>query len=380
MTSRIERSTAGSPVARAETSTLSGPLLMVDDGMLGGVRRVSDYLIDEWAQHGDGPTVERIVLRGTGTLRSSLPTYVRGLAGFAARMVLRRPAVVHLNVTQRGSTWRAWPVVALARLGRVPVLLALHSSEYRTFTGGLPRPPLAAVRWMFGSADLVAVLGEGWADYARTELRVRSDRLVVLPNAVPGPAAVRVRDQSESHVPHLLFLGRVGHRKGIADLLAALAEPASMALPWQLTVAGDGDVEEYERRARDLGLAGRVRFTGWLGPDQVAMELEDADVFVLPSHAEGLPLAVLEAMAYGLAVVTTPVGAIPEVIEDGETGLLAPPGDSDALGSALRRVLASSELRESLARSARAQWERDHDIVEGARRVLALYQRISSGA
>lgn len=377
MTSHIEdaRTTTSDP---RQATAPGAPLLMVDDGMLGGVRRVSDYLIDEWSHWPDGPRVERILLRGTGSLRSSVPTYVRGLIQFATRMVVRRPAAVHLNVTQRGSTWRAWPVVALARLGRVPVLLALHSSEYRTFTGGLPRPALAAVRWMFNSVGVVAVLGEGWADYARTELRVRPDRLVVLPNAVPGPAHVRVRGQSESDAPRMLFLGRVGHRKGIADLLEALAQPDSRALPWQLTVAGDGDVEEYERKARDLGLADRVRFTGWLGPDQVAAELNEADIFVLPSHAEGLPLAVLEAMAYGLAVVTTPVGAIPEVIEDGETGLLAPPGDPDALSAALRRVLSSPELRETLARRARTQWERDHDIVQGARRVTTLYQRISS--
>src|SRR5690606_242636 len=102
---------------------------------------------------------------------------------------------------------------------------------------------------------------------------VRPDGLVVLPNAVPGPAAWQPReedDASQTRTPRLLFLGRVGHRKGIADLLEALAQPESLALPWQLTVAGDGDVQQYERRAQDLGIADRVRFTGWLGPDQVA--------------------------------------------------------------------------------------------------------------
>lgn len=356
---------------------LHGPVLMVDDGMRGGVRRVSEYLMAEWARQPDAPAVERIPLRGEGSLRSSVPVYLGGLARFAWRLVARRPAVVHLNITQRGSTWRALPVVALARLGRLPVLLALHSSEYRSFTGGLPAPLLGVVRWMFGSAGVVTVLGEGWADYARDDLRVRPERLHVVPNAVPGPARLEPREPGP---PRLLFLGQVGRRKGVADLLDALATPEVAALEWSATVAGNGEVLEYRERARELGLAGRVRLTGWLGPDDVAWELQRADVFVLPSHAEGLPLAVLEAMAYGLAIVTTPVGAIPEVIEDGETGLLVPPGDPEVLAVALRLVLGSDVLRDALATAARSQWERDHDITQGARNVLRLYEQLAMSA
>ena len=97
------------PAAVAEDATtgLHASVLMVDDGMRGGVRRVSEYLIEEWRSSEGGPSVERIPLRGEGALRASLPIYLRGLAQIAARMVVRRPAVIHLNVTQRGSTWRS---------------------------------------------------------------------------------------------------------------------------------------------------------------------------------------------------------------------------------------------------------------------------------
>lgn len=362
-------------MSAGRTGGLRAPLLMVDDGMRGGVRRVSEYLMEEWARWDDGPTVERIPLRGEGSILAAGPIYAWGLARFAARLVARRPAAVHLNITQRGSTWRALPVVALARAGRVPVFLALHSSEYRTFTAGLSPRLLGVVRWMFNAVDAVAVLGEGWADYAREELHVRPERLFVVPNAVPGPCEIAPREPGPTR---LLFLGNVGRRKGIGDLLPALARPEVAALPWELTVAGDGEVDAYRERARELGLADRVRFTGWLGPDGVAQELSRADVFVLPSHAEGLPLAVLEAMAYRLAIVTTPVGAIPEVIEDGETGLLVPPGDSASLAAALQRLLASDGLRDDLARRARERWEQRHDITAGARRMLGLYEGIAS--
>lgn len=353
---------------------LRGPVLMVDDGMRGGVRRVSEYLRDEWARSGDVPAVEHIALRGEGSLRASGPIYLGGLSRLSTRLAVRRPSVIHLNLTQRGSTWRALPVMSLARAGRVPVFLALHSSEYRTFTAGLSPRRLEAVRWLFRSADAVAVLGDGWADYALDELRVPEDRLHVVPNAVPGPELLRTREPGP---PRLLFLGQVGRRKGTSDLLEALARPEVLAHPWRLTVAGDGEVEAHARQAEALGLGDRVDFTGWLGPDDVARELHAADVFVLPSHAEGLPLAVLEAMAHGLAVVTTPVGAIPEVIDHGDTGLLVPPGDPAALASELTRLLASEEERIALAERARARWVRDHDVRHGARRIVDLYERIA---
>ncbi|MGE3962232.1 MAG: glycosyltransferase family 4 protein [Dehalococcoidia bacterium] len=366
-----------SSVPLGETSAragLRGPLLMVDDGMRGGVRRVSEYLMAEWAQSPGAPEVDRIALRGEGSLRASVPTYVLGLARFALRLAYRRPAAVHVNLTQRGSTWRALPVLAMARLGRLPVLLALHSSEYRAFTGALSPRALEVVRWAFRSADAVAVLGAGWAAYAREALRVPEERLWVVPNAVPGPERVHPRAPGP---PRLLFLGQVGRRKGTGELLAALARPEVAGLPWRLIVAGDGDVEAYTRQARELGIADRVEFTGWIGPDGVDARLHEADVFVLPSHAEGLPLAVLEAMAYGLAIVTTPVGAIPEVIDDGVTGVLVPPGDSAALGTALARLLADEDARSALAAGARSRWERDHDLRHGARRMLDLYARIA---
>lgn len=369
--------------ARAVSPGRRDYALVVDDGTPGGIRRAVEYLTGEWARmearmEDGAPRVERLELRGEGSLLASGPLYVGALARLGGRLLARRPQVVHLNVTKRGSTYRALPVVALCRLARVPVILHLHSGAYHDFVGGLPGPLLALVRWMFGTVASVVVLGEGWATFARNELHVRPERLEVIPNAVPGPEVLPPgRDPGPVR---LLFLGKVGAGKGAGDLLEALADPQLVKQPWQAVFAGNGDVDTYRAQAERLGLGARVTFTGWLDADAVQRELRSADVLVLPSHSEGLPLSVLEGLAHGLAVVATPVGAIPEVIADGETGLLVPPGDPRSLASALCRVVSDDALRVRLQARGRERWERHHDLRAYARRMASLFERVAASA
>ena len=350
-------------------------VLIVEDGVPGGIQRAVEYLVDEWGDSPDAPTIKRIELRGAGNLRSSVPVFVGALLRIARQMVANRPRLIHLNVTQRGSSARSLAVVVLARVGRVPVLLHLHSSEYESFIGGLPRPALWTMRWMFRSADRVVVLGDAWADFVHRELRVDRGRLLVLRNAVPGPACLK-SDRAPGSL-RLLFLGQLGSRKGVANLLEALAQPEVAALGWEATLAGDGDVERFHKQAQQLGIADRVRLTGWIDRPEVERLLETSDILVLPSYAEGLPLSLLEGLAHGLAAIATPVGAVGEVIRNEATGLLVPPGDVAALAAALHRLITNDELRGQLAANGRAVWEREHSVPVYARRMAALYEEIA---
>ena len=164
-----------------------------------------------------------------------------------------------------------------------------------------------------------------------------------------------------------MFLGYLSARKGVPELLEALASPAMAALPWRATLAGGGPVDEFRARADALGLAGRVAFPGWIDQSAASALCADADILVLPSHAEGLAMSVLEGLAHGLAVVTTPVGAHAEVIEPERSGLLMPPGDVAALAAALARVIGDPELRERLRAGARQRFLDRFDV-----RVLCL--------
>ena len=178
---------------------------------------------------------------------------------------------------------------------------------------------------------------------------------------------------------HLVFLGYLSARKGVPELLEALASPALAALPWRATLAGGGPVDEFRARAAALGLADRVAFPGWIDQPAASALCAAADILVLPSHAEGLAMSVLEGLAHGLAVVATPVGAHAEVIEPEQSGLLAPPGDVAALGAALARVIGDPALRERLRAGARQRFLDRYDVRSYAVRLARLHVGLLGG-
>jgi len=145
-------------------------------------------------------------------------------------------------------------------------------------------------------------------------------------------------------------------------------------LSWRAVLGGDGDVEETRDLVRELGLADKVDVPGWVGPAQVDEILRKADIFVLPSFAENLPMSIIEAFAYGVPVISTPVGSVPEMVEDGRTGLLVSPGDSVGLGDALQRLLSDADLRQTLARNARLVHDARYGISSHTDRLVSLWR------
>ena len=203
-------------------------------------------------------------------------------------------------------------------------------------------------------------------------LQLDEARLAVLPNALPLPAA----PAPALPAARIVFLGRLTVDKGAPELLAALAGPALAGAGWTAVLAGPGDLAGWRQRAAALGLADRVTFPGWLDPDAAGRLLAASDVSVLPSHVEGMPMAVLEGLAHGHAVVATPVGEVPDLVEDGVTGLLVPVGDAGALAAALARVVADAGLRHRLGAAGRARAAERFDVRDYAPRLAALYERV----
>ena len=193
-------------------------------------------------------------------------------------------------------------------------MLHLHASSFPEFFTPLPRWAQRWVRRTFAQRCPGRRAGQDLAPATSQEvLGVPPDRVTVLPNATPG-AAVETPARAVGETLHLVFLGRLGERKGLPELLGALSDPRLRDGAWRATIAGDGDIEGYRRRAAELGIEDRVTFRGWIGTLEVGELLAQAHVLVLPSHAEGLPMSVLESFAAGVPVVCTPVGGLAEVV------------------------------------------------------------------
>jgi glycosyltransferase involved in cell wall biosynthesis len=143
---------------------------------------------------------------------------------------------------------------------------------------------------------------------------------------------------------------------------------------WKATIAGNGDVNGSRARARSLGLADLIDIPGWVDAAEVEKILHQTDILVLPSFAENLPMAILEGFAHGIAVVATPVGAIPEVVDHERNGLIVPVGDVNELADALRRLIESPELRLRLGAAARRDHAEHYDINIYVARLVAIWR------
>ncbi|MBU8808616.1 glycosyltransferase family 4 protein [Mycolicibacterium goodii] len=283
-----------------------------------------------------------------------LRTGIRGMLTATAAIAFNRTDVVHVHLSHGGSVVRKAVPLLAARICGVPTIVHGHSFNFAAWYTPLPASVRRLVRWAL-RADRWLVLGRGLADEYRRCLRLDAATVQVLHNPVVLPETPR-RPPSATRRLTVLTLGRLGQRKGTYDLLSAMESlPAQTRSRVHLRLAGDGDVEQVRAQVVARGLGDTVDVPGWLAPHERDEALRHADIFVLPSYDEGLPMALLEAMAHGIVPITTPVGGIPEAVTDGVHGLLVPPGDPIALGLALRRLVENDALRDTLSRQARVQ-------------------------
>jgi glycosyltransferase involved in cell wall biosynthesis len=342
----------------------------------GGIGRAMLYATRAWDASGRGPLWTLVDARGTGSLLTS-PVHLAGsLVRIAGARLAGRLDLLHLNVAGRGSTVRKLILALWAELLRLPTIVHLHDFDYAADLARRPAWQRALVARMFGRARCCIVLGLRDRDLVLTRLGVEPGRVAVLHNAVPDPGPPPVRARAGGQGPaRLLFLGHLSARKGVPELLEALATPALSARNWELDLAGGGEVERFRAEAGRLGLAGRCRFHGWLGQEAAWNLLRAADLLVLPSHAEGQAMALLEAMAHGLAIVATEVGAHGEAVADGREALLVRPGDAPGLAAAIGRLLDDPALRVRLGAAARRRYLEGFTIDRYAARLAELYRR-----
>ena len=316
--------------------------------------------------------VEVIPTHQLGSKAHRVKVFARALVALVRFCLARGDRVVHLHTTVRGSMYRKAICVAVAKALRRPVVLQVHvgEPELEQFHAGLDPVRRAAFRWAFGAAD--RVLSVGTASAREVELHYGARNVEVLPNAAPAPLEEIVAAAPRpTGGARLLYLGGFHDPvKGGEVLIDAVPAIVARHPQARITIAGPGEPPE---RLRSVN--GSARWLGWLNADTKARELRDADVFILPSTSEGLPVALLEAMAYGKPIVATRVGGIPDVLADGTEGVLVTPGSAAELAGAVGELVGDPERAWSLGRASKERVaELGPDTI--AKRLDLVYQEV----
>lgn len=304
---------------------------------------------------------------GAGTVWF-LGAVVAALRAAVAFPFRRRPDVVHVHTSHRFSFYRASFYVLFASWAwRRPVVLHVHGSSFDEFV----RTDSTAVRLLqravFSTANPVIVLSEYWADVV--DPVVDREKVEIFPNAVE-PA--RYEPCFGGHPAHIVFVSNLVERKGVEELIEALERlPERVSAAFTVSVAGSGP---YASAVEELaGSRPEVEYLGYVSEKRKRALLSEGSVFVLPTRAEGLPIAILEAMAGGNAVVSSTVGSIPEVVGDAG-GELFEPGDVAALTEALVSMVENPAVVERMGQRNRRHVERRYDWETVADGLVDLYE------
>ena len=261
---------------------------------------------------------------------------------------LPRPALVHLHASWHSSFWRKAAYAWLSWLKGAQVLLHVHPTYFMDFYEGSGPLRQRVIRATIRRCWAAIALTEEMASRLRT--LVPGCRVYVLPNPV-ALDEFRAQPVPAREAATVIFLGWFVPGKGAYDLLEALARIRDRRPGLRAVFGGYKQEDRLRERVRALGLARTVEVAGWLGRADVVRLLQTCTLLALPTHSEGIPMVLLEAMACGTPVVTCPVGGIPAVAREGRNALFVRPGDVEGLAAAIERLLDDPALRGAMSQA-----------------------------
>ena len=247
--------------------------------------------------------------------------------------------IVHVHMSYKGSFYRKYYVAKLCKKYDKKVIIHLHGSEFKDFYNKSNQRTKRKISNLFEIADTSIVLGSDWEKYIKTISK--NANVVVVNNSINIPS---IDIEKSPKKKRILFLGALIKRKGTIDLLQSINQLIKQNVnDFELIIAGSGEEENYLKTfAKENNLQNYVNFLGWIEADEKKDIISNTDILVLPSYNEGLPIAILEAMSYGAAIISTDVGSISEIIDG--NGYLFKPGDIDAMSNYLKELIINDNL------------------------------------
>lgn len=321
-------------------------MIGVDKSTQGGMWTVAENFINE-AEFCRKTNLKYMATSITGSKLRRILFTAESLLKIGLELARKKYDIVHVHMSEKGSVYRKNIVINMARFFRCKVVLHMHGAEFEVWYRSLTLKRQKGVRKIVDKADKILILGYYWMDFIQSLVSEKS-KVAILYNAVDIPR----ENQYNSSACHLLFLGAVCQRKGIYDLLQAInIVKEKLAENVKLWIYGPDVNNDIEEKISDFDLGKQVEYKGWLGADERKEVFSEVSVNILPSYNEGLPMTILETMAYGIPNITTNVAAIPEAVND-DNGVLIEPGDIDTLAKAILEFSGDMGIRKQKSNAA----------------------------
>lgn len=281
----------------------------------------------------------------SNSCKGTLAGVLRTLTTLAVLPLMRVKGykIAHIHYAS-GKSWQRKKIIAkIAKVFGFKIVMHCHSGTMKLFceTRGHDY-----IRKTLNIADANVVLSHSWLEYFKDTLKCNN--VFVVNNIINRPVQI---NNKHNEIIEFLFLGSIDERKGIFDALQAFERLAHKGLKFRLVVGGNGDIDRFRNELKARKLDNFVDFKGWISGDDKEDALNNCDILILPSYNEGLPISILEAMARRKAVISTPVGGIPEIIQSGYNGILVTPGNINEIEKAMETYILNPWLIEKHGQS-----------------------------
>ena len=300
-----------------------------------------------------------------------LSKFFKELIGvFEFRLNIKKYDIVHVHMASRRSTFRKAKYIRLAKKNGKKIIIHIHGAEYKKFFEECSSKQREYIKNTLNMSDKVIVLSEEWKDYFKKI--IDESKIIVIYNAIILPNDF----DKDVNTKKILFLGRLGKRKGIYDLLDVMSEIVKNDANVKLYIGGDGEVEQVKNVIVSDGLQNNVKYVGWISGKQKEELLKNCSIYILPSYNEGMPMSVLEAMAYKNVTISTNVGGIPKVICNEQNGIIINPGDKKTLNNYINKILIDEDFRKKLSLNARSTIEQKFNMEKNLEKILEIYENV----
>ena len=285
--------------------------------------------------------------------------------------MLKRIKIAHLHTAERGSFYRKAILVRTIKWFGVKTIMHHHAAEFEAFYEGLSNNKRKYVQDTLEMVDLNIVLSKRLISMITN--KAPNARVKVLYNAVPN---YNINPYNKDSL-NCLFLGRLGKRKGTYDLLYAIKSiDDQLPQKTKFYFCGDGEIEEVKTKIKQLNIEHRIAHIGWVNEKQRKEILNNISINILPSYNEGLPMTILETMAYGIPNISTRIASIPEVIQHGENGFLVEPGNVQMLSEYILLLLNDRKKREEFSNNAYLRINESFSLDTHVNTLLKIYDEL----
>ncbi len=342
--------------------------------MLGPARSVKGGMTSVVDNYFDAGIEKKVDITYIETVndKNAFSKILKMISGFLKFITcINRCDIVHIHMASRMSTFRKGIYVRIAKKKNKKVILHIHGAEYKIFyEKECTKKQQKYVINTLNLADKIIVLSEEWKEYF--EKIIDKDKIIIIYNSILIPKDFK----KDLDTQKILFLGRFGERKGIYDLLDVVEKLITDYPKLKLYAGGDGEIEKVQKIVKEKDINDNFEYLGWVNGKEKEKYLKEVSFYVLPSYNEGMPMSLIEGMAYKNVSISTNVGGIPKVINNMNNGIIINPGDKDELYNNMKKLLDNDKLRKKLSNNARITVEEKFNINNNLDKLLNVYKSV----